>query len=63
VATWLLQAKRPHSGRLATADADPPWLSHGHLVGDSAGTAWRGYDPLRRPGHPGLCGLGFVREC
>jgi hypothetical protein len=29
-------------GRLATADADLPSLSYGHLVGDSAGPARRG---------------------
>jgi hypothetical protein len=27
--------KQPHSGRLATADAELPSLSYGHLVGDS----------------------------
>jgi hypothetical protein len=29
------RVKEPRSGRLATADADLPSLSHGHHVGDS----------------------------
>jgi hypothetical protein len=36
--------EEPHSGRLATADADLPSLSYGHLVGDSAGPARRGQE-------------------
>ena len=34
--------EEPRSGRLATADADLPSLSYGHLVGDSTGPASRG---------------------
>ena len=34
--------RQPPSVRLATADADLPSLSHGHLVGDSTRPAWRG---------------------
>ena len=36
--------------RLATAGADLPSLSYGHLVGDSTGTARRGkHNPLASP--------------
>ena len=43
--------EEPHSGRLATADADLPSLSYGHLLGDSTGPARRGqgvYQSRRR---------------
>ena len=44
------RVKQPRSGRLATADADPPSLSHGHLVGDSTGPGRRALRVSRRPG-------------
>src|SRR5439155_15549826 len=48
--------EEPRSGRLATADADLPSLSYGHLVGDSTGPAQRGKQgasraPRRRASH------------
>ena len=35
------RVKEPRASRLATADADLPSLSYGHLVGDSMGSATR----------------------
>jgi hypothetical protein len=42
VAVTAAGVEEPCSGRLATADADLPSLSYGHLVGDSTGPAPRG---------------------
>jgi hypothetical protein len=50
--------EEPRSGRLATADADLPSLSYGHLVGDSTGPAQRGLQ-----GRESAMGVSAVAFC
>jgi hypothetical protein len=54
--------EEPRSGRLATADADLPSLSYGHLVGDSTGPTSRASRICvgSHPRRPALLGVLFI---